>query len=207
MLGCDAPRSWAEPRVSTTLHVSGIVFHTQQAVLRSMVGDQKLEAAIEALEPADRKRVRGALALEWIPLSLVEALVTRVAALRNASVESTHRELVHETARRTLRGLWKLLARFASTDMLVSRIPTLWRRTYDRGEPSYERIEAGRQGRVTIRGIETASDYALRGVAFSIEAMIEHANGKPVRVRWHREPEAVVYDVEMRLESIRPPSA
>jgi hypothetical protein len=194
----------AEPMPGTPMRVSGIVFHTQQAVLRTMVSDRQFEAAIDALAPEDRAYVRGAATLEWIPLTLVEALVTRIADQRSASVEATHRELVHETARRTLRGLWKLLARFTTTDMLISRIGTLWRRTYDRGEVSYERLEAGRHGRITIRGIDDASDYALRGVAFSIEAMVEHANGRAVRVRWRRENRVVIYDVEMRIDSNRP---
>ena len=165
--------------------LSGIVFTTQQEVMREMVGEDVYERAIASLPPDLADTARTQIAVGWVSFDTVSAVVEVVGAEHGESLERFQRELVGRVARRQFRGVWRMLLRLTSREALLKRASALWRRTYSRGEARFE-SDGGQEGTLILSDLGYASDYMLRGVGYSFEALLEHTGATDVRVRSQR---------------------
>lgn len=180
------------------LSVSGVLFSTQQIVMREMVGDAAYERALAKLPANVREAALTTAAIGWVPFTIVEPVVTAVALEAGRTVENFQRDLVRKLTERTVRGIWRVLVRFSSPEAIMSRTSTIWNRMYNCGTATLEVPRDGR-GELVVRGLPNdAPDFMLRGLAYSMEALIEHLRNREARVVWRRTPDGAVYSVTTR---------
>ncbi len=186
-------REEAAPRAS--VHSIGApVFRMQVQSLRKMLGPESFDRGLARMSTDDAERVRSAPSLGWIPFELVEAMVTAMADEAEEPREVFQLELVRETTAAALSGIWRLLARFTTRKSLLERAGTYWRKTWSHGDFEWSSERDGEMvWRVT--NLEDASDYMLRGVAFSIRALLEHTGKEVLEVTWTRTRSGADYTI------------
>lgn len=186
-------REKAEPRAA--VHSLGApVFHMQLESLRKQLGPDAFERGLARLSPADVRRVRSAPALGWVPFDLVETLVGAMADEAGEPREVFQLDLVRQTTTTALSGIWRILARFTTRRALLRRAGTYWRKTWSHGDFEWS---SEREGVMVWRVINLvdASDYMLRGVAFSIRALLEHTGKRVLEVTWTRTRSGAEYQI------------
>ncbi len=186
------------PEEREPLSLSGVLFTSQQAVLREMVGDAVYERALATLAPAVRDAVRTTAAIGWVPFTIVEPVVTAVAREANRSVQALHRAMVDRLTAQTVRGIWRMLVRFTSPEQIIKRTSSIWSRTYNLGSATVESAREGR-GELVVRGLPAdAPEFMLRGIAFALEALLAHTRERSARVQWRRAGDGAVYSIVSR---------
>jgi len=186
-------RESAAPRAN--VHSIGApVFRMQLDSLRKMLGPDAFERAFERLPPKDARRAREAPALGWVPFELVESVVSAMADEVGEPREVFQLDLVRETTATALTGIWRILARFTTRKTLLRRAGTYWRKTWSHGDFEWS---SEREGVMVWRVINLVdpSDYMLRGVAFSIRALLEHTGKRVLEVTWTRTTSGAEYRI------------
>lgn len=178
------------------LSLSGLIFSAQQEVLRELAGPA-YERAIASHSDEVRLMVQTTASIGWVPFDVVEAVMSSVARELGRPTERLQREVAQKVAERTVTGVWRLLARFSSADAIVGRVGTLWGRTYSQGSAHLEVPREG-SGELVVRGLPSASDFMLRGVAYALEALLEVTRKRIARVQWRRTNDGAVYTVTSR---------
>lgn len=186
-------RESARPRAE--IHSIGApVFQMQIESLQKMLGDEAYERGLARLSAADAERVRSTPSLGWVPFDLVEVLVGAMADEAGEPREVFQLDMVRATTAMALTGIWRMLARFTGRKALLERAGTYWRKTWSHGDFEWS---SERDGVMVWRVINLvdASDYMLRGVAFSIRALLEHTGKQVLEVTWTRTRSGAEYRI------------
>jgi hypothetical protein len=179
------------------ISLKGMLFVTQQEVLREVAGADVYTRAVASLPAPLRERVTTTVAAEWVPFELVETVMVAVAEQAGRTPEALQREVAQRVADRLIRGVWRVIARFVSVEATVARAEMIWTKTYDRGAVRVEEAREGR-ARVVVSGVPGASEFMLRGFAYALEAWLARSRGRNPRVEWRRTDDGAVYTVQSR---------
>lgn len=177
--------------------ISGIAFHGQQRSLRALVGEDVYQRSLANLPQELQDFIKGHVVGVWVPGTINEQLIQSVSHETGRSVHSIQRECVERTTKDLTTGMWKPLLRMVSTQFLLERAPLLWPRVYNFGKPHIEASGTG-HGKVHLHEASEASDFLLRGVAFTMDAMLTEVGHRAIRVQWHRTPGGALYEIQSR---------
>lgn len=165
--------------------------------LRQIVGEPAFAATLATLDPKVQLEVNAGGAIGWVSFTTIESVVSAIAERSNRSIEALQREMVFATTREVLSGMWRLLAKAVSTELLLSRVPTLWSRTYNRGRVVVE-SEQSQSAVVRVSEFGATTDYLLRGMALSLEALVTEQGRRAVRVKIERTADGALLHVQWR---------
>ena len=177
--------------------LAGPIFSAHMRILRQIAGETTFARALSRLDPDVQLAVNTSAAIGWVPFTVIEAVVNAVADESGRTVEALQREMVFTTTKDVLSGMWKLLAKALSPELIVSRIGLLWSRTY---HPGKIHAESPAPSTVIVRVSEfgTPSDYLLRGMSFTLEALLTELGRRAVRVKTERTADGAVLHVQWR---------
>ncbi len=177
--------------------LSGTLFHTHLKILRQIVGDRAFESAIAKLDADAQLAVGANAAIGWVPFSLVETVVSTIAETSGRGVEAVQREMVFASTREVLTGMWRMLAKALSPEFIMARMGMLWSRTYSIGKIH---TESTTPNSATIRVSEfgAPSDYVLRGMSLTLEALLTELGRRAVRVKIDRTSDGATLAVHWR---------
>jgi len=179
------------------LCLSAPLFATQVDVLREMLGAEGMERTVESLPDHLADLARAAPRLGWVPYEHVEQIVTVAAAYAGQPVAEFQHRMVLRVAERTFSGIWGILVRLTSPRALMKRAAALFRRTYSKGQLSWVSDAKGCM-QLALRGVQSPSDYFLRGVAYSVETALRHTGATGVRFTMKRLPNGADYELTWR---------
>jgi hypothetical protein len=182
---------------STEPSVAGTIFHAHMRVLRQIVGDASFNAAIAKLDASAQLAVDASGAIGWVPFTVIESVVSAVAEASGRTVEALQKEMVFTTTRDVLSGIWRVFARALSSELVLSRIGTLWSRTYRPGRIHTESTTPT-SAVVRVSDFGHTSEYLLRGMAFTVEALLTELGRRAVRVKTERTSDGAVLTVHWR---------
>lgn len=177
--------------------LAGPIFSAHMRILRQIAGETTFARALSRLDPDVQLTVNTSAAIGWVSFAVIEAVVNAVADESGRTVEALQREMVFTTTKDVLSGIWKVLAKAISPELIVSRIGLLWSRTYHPGKIQAE-SPAPNSAIVRVSEFGTPSDYLLRGMSFTLEALLTELGRRAVRVKTERTADGAVLHVHWR---------
>ena len=166
--------------------------------LEEMVGRQVVDRAMNDLPEADRDAYRAAKEGDWIPVRIADDVQRAVAHEAGIPVDQFVqfvREFSHRSVSRTVTTAWKLLLRLTSDKALIERTPQFYESTYNIGKMTAQ-VPAPGRGIVTLSEWPDISEEQMIGTAGGIEAVLQAAGRKDVKIKWKRNAAGVRYTVQ-----------
>ena len=165
--------------------MAGVLMLDQLKVMRELVGDECYERALAQLPDDDSELWRELLAIQWVPASAANRLITGVAAEAGRNVDDFANEVATIGVERTFHSLWRVLLRVTTDAALVKRTPLLYSKTYDRGQLT-SKIEQPGKAELELEGWPHVPKMDLIGLAAGIRTVLACAGRKDPEVRWRR---------------------
>lgn len=162
--------------------ISGALACGLRDVAAELVGDQAvIGRALARLPEEARIRYSTATAIEWMPIDVMEAAFTEIAGEIGSDVATFHERVANISIERTLRTVWRLLLRLTSDRALVSRTPSVFARSYNRGRLVAAIPEPGR-GEISLLDWPGAPAWPIRATRIGIATVLRVAGRNDVRV-------------------------
>jgi hypothetical protein len=171
--------------MSTEPCIVGTTVLETRKVFVEMVGAAMLAAAVAKLPEADRRLYSEALAVSWIPTRIVDQLTIEISRLDGRSPENLAIASARLSVERSLRTVWRMLLRVTTDEMLVTRTPTIFGRSYNCGL-LVSKISRPGVADVTLRQWSEVSDLQIVAIGAGIEAALRVAGRQNLRSNWKR---------------------
>ena len=178
----------------TTPCLSGAVFLRNEKMFRAEVGDEVVDRAFKALPLEQQEVLESAVPAAWIPVSALDAFYQEIARQAGRDLETFYSDVVRRGISQTLRSVWKALLRLTSDRALLRRTPLIYARGHSVGKIEPTIYEPGK-ARVVLTGWPDMPDLRRLGVAAGIQAVLEVAGRKNVRVDREGTPDGALYHV------------
>jgi hypothetical protein len=161
-------------------------------ILRGRVGRDVVCAAIDDLGSDAAAALHSVTADGWVPVDAVEGFFDAVATRVGRDAGSLHEEVGAITAQQTILTFWRILMRLTTDAQLVSQVPILYRRTWNRGSLAAHIAKPG-HATLTLTGWPGVPEFPVRGVRIAVTQALTMAGRKAVTVRSEREPAGARY--------------
>ncbi len=177
--------------------LSGLSILNSRQSLEEVAGVEAVAKAVASLSDADREIYEAALPESWVPVRIADEVQRAVAAesgVPPGEFADFVRRFCHRTTERMVSTIWRILLRFTSDKALVERTPEFHSRTYNVGRLE-ARVEQPGVGVVELVEWPDVSEEQMLGIAGGIEAVLQVAGRREVRVRWTRTSGGIRYHV------------
>ncbi len=183
--------------------LAGAVASGIRDALGELLGEAGVKAVLDALPPSARDEYR-----EFLPLSKVRIETIELAV--HAGADYLHRPAIwvnthvnRVATERTMRGVWGFVARLTTDAMVLSRAPSLYAQTYDRGKLEM-RIVAPGHAELQIRGRPGMSELARDGFAVGLETTLRVTGRRGAEVRGSAHRDGADYVAKWSSSSLFP---
>jgi len=187
----DAARAPAESLAGGPC-MSGTLMTTGREVTREIIGIAAYERALASVPPQVAAEYRRVSPLTWVPLSIVEPVIMAMGAASNRDALDLQDEVARTTIERSLRSIWRAFLRFTSNEAILSRVPILYGRAYDKG-----RVVATfpRPDRAVIELCDwpNAPSHILRTTRVGLEVTLRAAGRPAAHVSLERTPKGALF--------------
>ena len=181
--------------MSTEPRLSGAILTDQLVVMRNRFGAPLVDRAVESLSFEDQHEVRSLTSIGWTTAALACRLKTAVAQEAKMEPLELQRWVVQEGVRKTVNGVWKLLARLVSDDQLIKRAPLLYSKTFDRGVMTVTVPRSG-QAIAQIVGWPAIPEFDIVGLLAGIEAVFASFDRPKTRGTFERTTDGVIFRID-----------
>lgn len=177
--------------------VLGAAVMARRRANEDIVGKVTVEAALEKVAPEIRSEWDGLHALSWISLEDVEAIQDAIAVEARRDPEELHDAVIRASVERALKGLYRMVLRYASDEWLVAQTAAIFRHTRKRGDLSSTIPEPGR-AELSLTGWRGIRDRHVRQVAIGVERVLTLSGRRDVRVESQPAPDGATFVVTWR---------
>jgi hypothetical protein len=174
------------------VRVSGAAMRDQNAVLEELLGRPLIDRALLRLRRDQREELVTVLPISWIRVSTVIALLNAAGAECGEEPMRLHERVVRRSMERTLTTVWRLVLRFTTDTMLVSRAPVLYAKSHDAGVLSVLVVEGG-HATCALTGWPDVPKMSMQGIAIGIETALRLGGRKRPAVRFERRPDGATF--------------
>ncbi len=161
--------------------VKGTAILPVEVYVRTQWGQQGWSRLLERVSPESRKVLRGRIIqVSWYPQAVITELYQAMADLFAGGDLSYCRKVGREAADYGLTFIHRLIFKFQSPSLLVSRGPELWASYY---QPSTVEVSEESPGKIVavVKGLETGPAH-LHSIAGWMERVAELIGGREVKV-------------------------
>jgi hypothetical protein len=194
-----------EPVEPVVPSLSGISVRDTFLMLEEMVGADVVRRALASLPDAQRQQLEQAIALSWIPMSLVGAVVDEVARLAHRDPELLIDEAVRRAVSYTFKTAWRLLLRVTTDEALIARTPIIYAKSRNVGHLAAALKSHGR-AELTLTDWPAVSDRQLRTIGIAVQTVLELAGRRNVRIQGQRTLQGAQYALTWQTVTTTPPS-
>ena len=174
--------------------MAGAVMTTGREVTRQIIGDAAYERALASVPPHVANEYRGVTSVTWVPLSVVEPVIMAMGHAAGRDPMALQDDVARTTVERSLRSIWRIFLRFTSNEAILSRVPIIFAKSYNRGRLVTSPV---RDGRVQIELLDwpNAPTHILRNTRVGLEATFHAAGRTGAHVSLERTPNGALYVV------------
>ncbi len=155
--------------------------------LRKLAGNAAVDAAIAKMEPDERQEIVDAQAISWVRMSTASKFVDVVAAEAGLPMEKLYDDAVKMGVDLTYNGVWKVLLRFATPEMLVKRSAMMYSKARSVGTLAAEMVPGG--ANLELTKFPGATERQVRSLALACGRILELAGEKDVRFSTRLRPD------------------
>jgi hypothetical protein len=153
------------PLLSTTLLLD------QVRLVEDLHGKALVAEAIASLPPTVRRELDEMLPGRWCSIETARVFKQAVAERLGEPLLAFQRRVVRLGVERTLNTFWRFFIRQLNDEHLIRRTPTLYRRTFDRGELRFI-AKTDRQAQFEVHGWPNMPEFEIVGLSAGIEAVL-----------------------------------
>lgn len=184
-------------RMTAPESLSGALAANLRSAVTALAGEDAVRAALGRVPESVRRDFEGITGVGWVPIASMEAVFTEIARPRGQSLAELHEQVARVSVEQTLRTVWRMLLRLTTDHALISRAPSLFARSYNRGRVEASQSAPGR-GELTLHDWPNAPDWVLRGLRIGTETSLRLAGRNGVRVVYERRAQGAVFHVTWR---------
>ena len=161
------------------MRVKGTTIISTSNFVKNRFGQEGFDRWIEQLSPAARDAITVPLASKWYDMvdCYTEPLEKIVSTFLGGAIDKGGREIGSENAKHDLTGIYRIMIKFGSPNLMISGAARTWNSYYSEGEPEVVENEKGRAV-VSIREIPVKSAVWEYSVAGWVETASMLAGGK-----------------------------
>ena len=148
--------------------------------LRQIAGDAQVEAALRLLTTEERQEIEEAQAITWVRMSTSSRLVDVVAQQARLDPDKLYDDALVVAVDSTFGGVWKVLLRFVTAELLVQRAAVLYSKARSIGGVRAEMLTATSANLHLTDAPNPTSRY-LRSLAIAAARLLEISGQKQVR--------------------------
>ncbi len=160
------------------------------AALRRIAGDAHVDAALLLMDPSEQREIRDAQAISWVRMATSSRFVDAVAKTAQLPAEKLYDDAVRMAVDLTYGGVWKVLLRFASAELLVKRSAMLYSKVRSIGSVRAEMVSGG--ANLELNEHPGVTDRQVRSLAVASARLLEIAGEKEVRFSTRMRPDGAV---------------
>jgi hypothetical protein len=172
--------------------LSGISVRDTFLMIEQIVGADTFRAAMAQLPDESRQPFEQALAVSWIPMSLVSSVVDKIAALAERDPEPLLDEAVRRAVHHTFKTAWRMLLRITTDEALVARTPIIYAKARNVGHLEAT-VKAPGRAELMLTQWPMVNERHIRTIGVSIQTILEIAGRKNVRIRAQRTAHGAYY--------------
>lgn len=124
-------------------HIRGIACISILKFLKEKKGDKAVDEVLAILDPDERETIKNAKSKDWLSLDAVIKVWSAILDLMSGDKEENTRVLARYIAVDNTKWFLKLFLKFSTPEKIVTKIPTLWKIYFDKGEVIIEKVEKG----------------------------------------------------------------
>ena len=172
--------------------MSGTVMTTGREITREIIGPAAYARAMASVPPHVALEYGRVSPLTWVPLTIIEPVIQAVGVAAGRDPLELQDDVARATVERSLRSIWRVFLRFTSNEAILSRIPLIYGRSYNKG-----RIVATfpRPDRAVIELLEwpNAPTHILRTTRVGLEVTLRALGRASAYVSMERTPGGALY--------------
>lgn len=173
-------------RPKLVVRMAGALAIDELAILREQIGAGAYAQTMAALPAAIRDEFLSLTAVGWVDVESVKAVFLAAAQVTGRPPEEVHRDAIRAGTEHTFRHVWRILLRaLVSDEMLISRAPSMYAKTYDTGRLSARMLAPGR-AEMLVEGWPDAEEYSMRGLGIGVETVLQLAGRENTRATFYR---------------------
>jgi hypothetical protein len=180
------------PSEDTGASMSGALVTTGRETTRSIIGDAAYERALQSVPPRIAEEYRRATSLTWVPLAVVDPVIEAMGRAAGRDPLDLQDQVARHTVERSLQSIWRVFLRLTSNEALLSRMPLIFSKSYNRGRLSTSFPRPDRAV-VELAGWPQAPQHVLRSTRVGLEAVFQGAGRKAARVSLDRTSDGAIY--------------
>ncbi|HVU00152.1 MAG TPA: hypothetical protein VHE30_00320 [Polyangiaceae bacterium] len=174
--------------------MSGAFVLRQREILREMFGAEVQAQVAAALSPDTSRAVLGAHGNEWVPVAAVEEFFVAAARATKTDVATLHERVGGLASERTIRTVWRVLMRLTSDAQLMSQVPVLYRKAWNRGTLT-GRMVGTRDSTLELVSWPDVPEFTMRGVKIAVAQALALAGRRGAIVTYRRTPDGASFAV------------
>lgn len=179
--------------------IYGAVIAQTRAVLVETIGQDAYDRALASLPRVDADAYAHANALDWVPVRVIENVVRACGEVIGRDWQVLNDEVSRLGSRRAFGTVWRVFLRFTSDEALMTRGPTLFGKTYNRG-----RVHAEFSGHGSARVVlewPGAPELVVRTLRIAVEELLLAGGRERVRVGVERVARGAVFQCQWSSDS------
>jgi hypothetical protein len=165
--------------------VAGTTVLETRRVLEEMLGAPTVEAALAKLPVADRARYDETLPVSWVPTRILDEFTLELANLTGRTAENITVSAARMSVERSFRTVWRMLLRVTTDEMLVTKTPSFYARSFNVGSLT-SKIPRPGIAELVLHGWPDVSDLQILGLGAGVEATLKVAGRQGVRMQTKR---------------------
>ena len=172
--------------------MNGALMCTGREVTREIIGAAAYEQALDAVPLELAAEYRRATSLTWVPLRVVEPVIFAMGGASGRDALDLQDEVARVTVERSLRSIWRVFLRLTSTEAILSRMPVIYGKSYNRGR-LVAHAPQGDEMIVELVDWASAPAHIVRTTRVGIETTLRSAGRSHAHVQMERTPRGASY--------------
>lgn len=172
--------------------MSGALMTTGREVTKEIIGVAAYERALAAVPKYVAAEYRRVTPMTWVPLSIVEPVIYAMGDAAGRDALDLQDEVARVTVERSLRTIWRLFLRFTSNEALISRMPIIFSKSYNKGRivTSFPRAD---RAMIELLDWPGAPVHIIRTTRVGLEVTLRAAGRPNARINFEKTPRGFLY--------------
>jgi hypothetical protein len=188
----DDPNAARRAGPGTVVKVSGTLILRHLEAFRTEVGRVPVERALAAQPEEVRHELETLVPGAWFDTRHVDDLYRAIADEAGEPMETLLPRAFERGNRETMSTVWRALLRMAPDRIVLSRVRTVFEKSYSHGVVSAELTDDG--GRVVLTHWPGIENNRLIGLAAGIQAALRLRGHTHAQVSFERHPDGAVFN-------------
>jgi hypothetical protein len=184
--------SMPPPNVPIEGSMSGALMTTGREVTKELIGVPAYERALASVPRHVADEYRAVTPMTWVPLSIIEPVIHAMGDASGRDALDLQDEVSRITVDRSLRTIWRMFLRFTSNEALISRMPIIFSKSFNKGRivTSFPRPE---KAIIELLDWPNAPAHVVRGTRVGLETTLKAAGRHTARVSFERTRGGALY--------------